>query len=81
MTKEDHQTIYQDYSSAPTANQVIGRWNGKLVSDSPLTPVTQEFNYTKDNAGKLQMQYTFGGLLSGISKVVLTPEDENLRFY
>jgi hypothetical protein len=78
MTEEDHETIYQEYSKAPTANEVIGRWEGKLVSDSALTPVTQEFNYTKDNTGKLQMQYTFGGLLRGISKVVLTPEQMNM---
>ena len=78
MTEEDHETIYQEYSKAPTANEVIGRWEGKLVSDSALTPVSQEFNYTKDNTGKLQMQYTFGGLLRGISKVVLTPEQMNM---
>jgi hypothetical protein len=78
MSEEDHETIYEEYSKAPTANEVIGRWEGKLVSDSALTPVTQEFNYTKDNTGKLQMQYTFGGLLRGISKVVLTPEQMNM---
>ena len=78
MTEEDHQTIYQDYSRGPTINEVIGRWDGKLVSDGSLTPVTQEFNYTKDNVGKLQMQYTFGGLLRGISRVVLTPEQMNM---
>lgn len=78
MTEEDHQTIYQDYSRGPSANEVIGRWDGKLVSDSSLTPITQEFNYTKDNIGKLQMRYTFGGLLRGISKVVLTPDQMNM---
>jgi hypothetical protein len=80
MTEEDHQIIYQQYGKAPIANEVIGRWEDKLVSDSSLTltPVTQEFNYTKDNTGKLQMQYTFGGLLSGISKVVLTLEQMNM---
>jgi hypothetical protein len=34
-----------------------------------------------DNTGKLQMQYTFGGLLRAISKVVLTPEQMNLYDY
>ena len=78
MTEEDHQTIYQEYAKAPSGSEVIGRWDGKLVSDSSLTPVTQEFNYTEDNAGKLQMEYTFGGLLRGISKVVLTEEQMNM---
>jgi hypothetical protein len=78
MTEDDHQTVYQQYAKAPSGSDVIGRWNGKLVSDSSLTPVTQEFNYTNDNAGKLQMEYTFGGLLRGISKVVLTKEQMNM---
>jgi hypothetical protein len=42
MTEEDHETIYQEYSKAPTANEVTGRWEGKLVSDSALTPVSHE---------------------------------------
>jgi hypothetical protein len=77
MTEEDHETIYH-YARVPNINEVIGKWNGKLVSDSTLTPVTQVFNYTKDNLGKLQMEYTFGGLLKGISRVVLTPEQMNM---
>jgi hypothetical protein len=81
MTEDDHQIIYQEYASAPSGADVLGRWDGKLVSDSSLTPVTQEFNYTKDNAGKLQMEYAFGGLLRGISKVVLTDEQMNMYDY
>ena len=50
MTEEDHETIYQQYAKAPNVEEVIGKWNGKLVSDSALTPVTQVFNYTKDNS-------------------------------
>ncbi len=78
ITEEDHETIYQQHTRAPNIEEVIGKWNGKLVSDSTLTPVTQVFNYTKDNIGKLQMEYTFGGLLKGISRVVLTPEQMNM---
>jgi hypothetical protein len=78
MTEEDHETIYQKYARAPNVEEIIGSWNGKLVSDSTLTPVTQVFNYTKDNLGKLQMEYTFGGLLKGISRVILTPEQMNM---
>ena len=54
------------------ASEVIGKWTGKLVSDSSLTPVVQSFTYTQDNIGKLQMQYIFGGLLRGISRVSLS---------
>jgi hypothetical protein len=78
MTEEDHETIYQQYSRAPNTEKVVGKWNGRLVSDSTLTPVTQVFNFTKDNVGKLQMEYTFGVLLKGISRVALTSEQMNM---
>ena len=81
MTEEDHQTIYEKYSLAPSADQIIGRWNGRLVSDGALTPIVQTFTYTRDNVGKLQMEYTFGGLLRGISTVVLTPEEMKMYDY
>jgi len=81
MTEDDHQTIYEKYSTGPTADQVIGKWTGRLVSDGSLTPLIQVFTYTRDNLGKLQMEYTFGGLLRGISRVVLTPEEMKMYDY
>ncbi len=81
MTEEDHQTIYEKHSLAPSADQIIGRWNGRLVSDGALTPIVQAFTYTRDNLGKLQMEYTFGGLLRGISSVVLTSEEMKMYDY
>ncbi len=78
MTEEDHETIYQKYARAPTADEVVGRWHGRLVSDSALTPVTQVFTYTRDSVGALKMEYVFGGLLRGISRVTLTPEQMNM---
>ena len=81
MTEEDHQTIYEKHSLAPSADQVVGRWNGRLVSDGSLTPLVQTFTYTRDNVGKLQMEYSFGGLLRGISTVVLTPEEMKMYDY
>ena len=79
MTEEDHQTIYEKYSLAPSADQIIGRWNGRLVSDGALTPIVQIFTYTRDNVGKLQMEYTFGGLLRGISTSCFNSRrDENV---
>jgi choline dehydrogenase-like flavoprotein len=79
MTEEDHETIYQQHARAPTSdNEVIGRWSGKLISDSTLTSVVQVFTYTKDNIGKLQMEYIFGQLLRGISRITLTPQQMNM---
>jgi hypothetical protein len=81
MTEEDHQTIYEKHSSSPSEAQVMGKWSGKLVSDGSLTPVVQTFVYTKDNVGKLQMEYSFGELLRGISQVVLTPDEMKMYDY
>lgn len=74
MTETDHEKIYTEHGRAPELDKVLGRWTGRLVSDSAQTPHVQTFTYTKDNFGKLQMQYVFGGLLSGISRVTLTSE-------
>jgi choline dehydrogenase-like flavoprotein len=79
MSEEDHETIFVAYGRSPQAEEVIGRWVGKLVSDSALTPDVQVFTYTRDNFGKLQMQYIFGNLLSGISRVELT--SDHMRMY
>ena len=81
MTEKDHQTIYEKHSFVPSPDQVMGRWSGRLVSDSSLTPLIQVFTYTMDNLGKLQMEYDFGGLLRGISKVVLTSEELKMYDY
>jgi choline dehydrogenase-like flavoprotein len=74
MTETDHEKIYAEHAQAPEIDKVVGRWTGRLVSDSAQTPHVQTFTYTKDNFGKLQMQYVFGGLLAGMSRVVLTSE-------
>ena len=49
----------------PKIRKLLEGGAGRLVSDSALTPTVQVFTYTKDNIGKLQMQYSFGGLLTG----------------
>jgi hypothetical protein len=36
------------------------------------------FNYTKDKAGELHMEYSFGGLLKWIPRVVLAPGQMNM---
>jgi choline dehydrogenase-like flavoprotein len=77
MDESDHEEIYKNFSEAPQEEDVIGRWHGKLVSDSSITPVTQIFTYEKQN-GKLGMEYVFGGLLRGISRITLTPEQMNM---
>jgi len=79
MTEKDHEEIFAKHGRSPQTEEVLGRWTGRLVSDSALTPDVQVFTYTKDNFGKLQMQYVFGNLLSGISRVELT--SDHMRMY
>ena len=81
MTEQDHETIYEQYARAPTPDEIIGRWTGRLVSDSAVTPVVQVFTYTYDIIGKLRMDYVFGDLLRGTSRVVLTPQQMNMYDY
>ena len=47
MDESDHEEIYENYSTAPQEDDVVGVWQGKLVSDNTLTPVTQVFTYKK----------------------------------
>ncbi|MDQ5869857.1 MAG: hypothetical protein M3530_09055 [Thermoproteota archaeon] len=68
MTEEDHQTIYEKYSLAPSPDQVIGKWMVNWFPDGFLTPLIQIFTYARDNLGKLHMEYTFARLLNGIKK-------------
>lgn len=74
MAEEDHEKISVDHGRAPAVDEAIGRWTGRLVSDSALSPQAFTFSYTKDNFGKLQMQYIFAGILSGMSRVEMNVE-------
>jgi len=78
MTEHDHETIYQYHARAPSPDELIGRWVGRLVCDSAVTPVVQVFTYTYDIVGKLRMNYVFGDLLRGVSRVILTPRQMNM---
>ena len=73
-----HETIYQYHARAPSPDELIGRWVGRLVCDSAVTPVVQVFTYTYDIVGKLRMNYVFGDLLRGVSRVILTPQQMNM---
>jgi len=78
MTEQDHETIYQYHARAPSPDELIGRWVGRLVCDSAVTPVVQVFTYTYDIVGKLRMNYVFGDVLRGVSRVILTPQQMNM---
>ena len=81
MTEQDHETIYEYHARAPNPDELIGRWVGRLVCDSAVTPVVQIFTYTYDIVGKLRMNYVFGDLIRGVSRVILTPQQMNMYDY
>ena len=48
MDESDHEEIYKNHSDSPQEENVFGVWQGKLVSDSSLTPNNPSaFTYEK----------------------------------
>ena len=76
MDEEDHEIIYQKYARAPEPDEIIGRWNGKMVSDSALI---QSHLFTFKEGEPRKMEYLFANILRGESRVDLT--EEELKLY
>jgi len=70
MTEEDHEMLYNNSMRKPTLDQVVGIWEGHLVSDSTLTDPVFRFRYYFDQTEKvLKNEYLLGGLLAGVAIV------------
>jgi len=71
MTEDDLNALfYSDiYSKTPTEKEMIGKWEGMLVSDSVVSPRSQVFEFEYDGNGKIQMKYNFSNLILGRSGV------------
>jgi choline dehydrogenase-like flavoprotein len=71
MTEDDLDALFysDEYSRKPDDHEMVGRWEGMLVSDSAITPRTQVFEFAYDGSGKLDMSYNFGNLILGRSDV------------
>jgi choline dehydrogenase-like flavoprotein len=86
LTEEDLLTIFNDdnLSYKPTEKELVGRWEGMLVSDSAVLPRTQLFDFNYED-GDLDMRYTFANMLSGRSDITLTEQifrlDDQTPFY
>ena len=78
MTQDDFKAIFSTKSRRPDPDEVLGRWEGRLISDSTLSPTLFRFRYYKDQ-GVLKCKYIFGGVLPGTSDVLFT-EDMMLMF-
>jgi len=71
MGEEDLATLFynDEYSHTPTKDEMIGKWEGMLVSDSFVTPRSQVFDFDYDGSEEYQMHYNFLNMLQGYSEV------------
>jgi hypothetical protein len=72
MTAKDHQELFEKYGKAPDPNKVLGEWEGRMVSNTCLTPPLFKFIYIKDSHGDLTCQYIFMYMLRGNSRIEFT---------
>ncbi len=78
MTQDDFKMIFSKKARKPRTDEVLGVWEGRLISDSALSPVLFRFRYYKDNQ-ELKCKYIFGGFLPGTSNVRFS-EEQMLMF-
>ena len=73
LTEDDLLTLFnnKEYSHVPTGNEMSGKWEGMLVSDSALSPKSQVFQYESQD-GLVDMRYSFANMLAGRSDLHLT---------
>jgi hypothetical protein len=71
MGEDDLATLFynDEYSHAPTKDEMIGKWEGLLVSDSFVSSRSQIFDFDYDGSGEYQMHYNFSNLIRGYSEV------------
>ncbi len=73
LTKQDLLTFFHsdELSHKPTEKELVGRWEGMLVSDSSLTPRSQIFYFDYED-GEIDMRYSFVNMLHGRSDITIT---------
>ena len=71
MGEDELSTLFynDEYSHTPTKDEMVGQWEGALVSDSFVTPRSQLFDFRYDGSGEYKMHYNFGNLIQGFSEV------------
>jgi len=73
MTEADLRTIFysDDLSHTPEGKEMVGRWEGMLVSDSAITPRAQIFHFESED-GQTNMRYSFANMLRGQSDLSIS---------
>ncbi len=73
MTQDDFRTIFSTKARRPDEDEVLGKWEGRLISDSAHSPVMFRFRYYNDQ-GQLKCDYNFAGAIPGTSTIKFTPQ-------
>ena len=71
LTEEDLLTLFHsdELSHKPSEKELVGTWEGMLVSDSSLSPRSQIFYFNYED-GEIDMRYSFANMLTGRSDVL-----------
>ena len=71
LTEEDLLTLFHSdkLSHKPSERELVGTWEGMLVSDSSLSPRSQIFYFNYED-GEIDMRYSFANMLTGRSDVL-----------
>jgi hypothetical protein len=80
MGEDDLNALFysDELSHTPTKNEMVGKWEGMLVSDSFVTPRSQIFDFNYNGENEYNMHYNFANLLRGFSDV--SPREDIFRF-
>ncbi len=78
MTAKDNRELFEKHGRMPDPNKVLGEWEGRMVSNTCLTPPLFRFKYALDSQGKVTCQYIFMYLLRGNSRVEFTQTQMNM---
>jgi len=73
MTQDDFRTIFSTKARSPDFEEVLGKWEGRLISDSAHSPVLFRFRYYRDQ-GQPKCDYNFAGALPGTSTIKITAQ-------
>jgi len=73
LTKQDLLTLFNsnELSHKPDEKELVGKWEGMLVSDSSLSPRSQIFYFDYED-GEIDMRYSFANMLHGRSDITIT---------
>jgi hypothetical protein len=73
LTKQDLLTLFNndELSHKPEEKELVGKWEGMLVSDSSLSPRSQVFYFDYED-GEIDMRYSFMNMLNGRSDITIT---------